>query len=384
MNANNNALHDKQVQLIENINKNTLLSAIYIEKNALLCKSYPTHVLIDTGNICNQYCKFCSSMVTDKNNKKIILSEGDFEGFDWLQYVQRITFSGNHGDVLANKNFPNIFRKVFSYAPKAAYGVYTNGAGLKDENLYIIAKYFKNVHISCNAISKESYSKVIAGGSFDNLMKNISNFATRKRNDVLFQISYVLTKENASDVTKLIDFCHQNNIDSLILHLAYYSHIIKNNAQSLKEESFLPDYSSYFNLDELNEEAKLKNVKFLYRTQEGIYHQGKCTLPWQNAYLAILQGKPAFYICCGGCRPILNAKKFNDFRNIMSFWNHERMQTIRRDANNPAVQSGMCAYCKKANTPIIQTKEHIEKVMSTYGAKSYDGEIRFFENLIVS
>lgn len=380
----NTGHHSQRSQFIEAITNNTVLASINFRKKNTICKNLPQHVYIDIGNVCNQFCRFCQAMVVDRNQQKIILSPEDFEDFSWLKYVSYITFSGNHGEVFANPRFPEIFRKIQSYAPYAQYGVYTNGAGLREENLYIVLKYFNTIHVSCNAITESSYQSMIQGGSFKNLMYNIEQVGKRKKDTTAFNISYVVTKNNASDVNNLIDFAARNNINSIRVHLGYYRSILRQSKNALPPESFLEDYAAYFDVNALKKEAESKNINVFFRTREAVYQNTQdCDLPWTNLYLGIVKGKPAMYICCGGGRPILSAKSFNDFSDIMRYWNHERMQHIRGMVNCKDIKTGMCAYCKNVHQAVVQTDEEIQKTINDYGVKEFDGEYRFYDELII-
>ena len=150
------------------------------ENNLLVCDSVPDVAVIDIGNVCNQLCRFCPALKLNDNKKKVLLSEEDFEGFTWLRNVKQICLSGFFGDVLANKNFPQILRKVRSLAPYSDLKVYTNGIGLTEENIDVILECCSWLHLSVNAITPDVYRKSISGGRYDRHIKNMLSLAEKK------------------------------------------------------------------------------------------------------------------------------------------------------------------------------------------------------------
>lgn len=357
------------------------------ENNLLVCDSVPDVAVIDIGNVCNQLCRFCPALKLNDNKKKVLLSEEDFEGFTWLRNVKQICLSGFFGDVLANKNFPQILRKVRSLAPYSDLKVYTNGIGLTEENIDVILECCSWLHLSVNAITPDVYRKSISGGRYDRHIKNMLSLAEKKikqRKHLYVSTSFVVTRISAPDVEKFVQFVCNMPFERINLHYGYYlySPFEKKSNRFFGKEEFLEHYDC-FDPEALNNYCKAKGVTFFARTHEACYAKEYCIRPWNNIFLGIVNSKPGMYLCCPGTRPLLETPNFNNFRNIEKFWNHERIQEIRRNVNNSQPTNDMCVFCRTPKK-IVTTMPDIARILMSYKQIAYDGEFKFYSPINVN
>ena len=356
------------------------------EKNLLVCDSVPDVAVIDIGNVCNQLCRFCPALKSNHNKKKVLLSEEDFDGFTWLRNVKQICLSGFFGDVLANKKFPQILRKIRKLAPYSDLKVYTNGLGLTEENIDVILECCSWLHLSVNAISPDVYKKSIIGGDYSRHVNNLALLAEKKiklQKQLYISTSFVVTRISASDVEKFVRFVCNMPFERINLHYGYYrySPVEKGQDKFFGREEFLEHYDGV-DSEALADYCTAHGVVFFARTHEACYSKDYCIRPWNNIYLGIVDSKPGMYLCCSGTRPLLETSRFNNFREIEKFWNHERIQEIRRNVNSLEPTNEMCVFCR-APKKIATTMPDIAKILMAYKQISYDGEFKFYSPICV-
>lgn len=358
-----------------------------VANNLLVCESVPEVVVIDIGNVCNQVCKFCNVLKTSRSKKKILLKESDFSGFEWLRYAKTICLSGFFGDVLANKNFAEILRKIRRLAPFSDLKVYTNGLGMSEENIDAILECCSSLHLSVNAVSRDVYEKSISGGSYDRHMRNMILLAEKKnklRKKLYISTSFVVTKTSEKDVEKFVQFVCNMPFEHINLHYGYYWYTPqeKNDKRFFGADEFLEHYDS-IDVDRLKAYCDERGVSFLFRTHEACYSKLLCSRPWSHIYIGIIDGYPGMYLCCGGTRPLLITSQFNNFRNIAKFWNHDLIQEIRSNVNNAEPSNDMCLYCRRSTTKAANSVSDIAETLKMYKKISYDGTFKFYSPINV-
>lgn len=358
-----------------------------VANNLLVCKSVPEVVVIDIGNVCNQICRFCNVLKTSRSKKKILLDEGDFAGFEWLRYAKLICLSGFYGDVLANRNFSRILRKIKELAPYSDLKVYTNGLGLSEENIDVILECCSTLHLSVNAISRDVYEKSISGGSYDKHMKNMLLLAekkNKKRKKLYISTSFVVTKTSEKDVEKFVKFVCNMPFENINLHYGYYWYTPqeKNDKRFFGADEFLENYDS-IDAESLKAYCNERGVSFLFRTHEACYSKLICSRPWSHIYIGIVDGCPGMYLCCGGTRPLLITSKFNNFRNIEKIWNHDVIQEIRQNVNSADPSNDMCLYCRRSSVKAANSVKDIAQILQMYKKISYDGRFKFYSPVTI-
>lgn len=365
----------------EDIIRNNTLCHQAIRSGQYELPSYPNIVFLDTGNICNQFCTFCQSMKA--HQKPIALRPEDYEGFDWLKYVEHIFFSGNYGDVLANKHFHDICRTVKRQAPHATYCLWTNGLGLHGDNLTICTKLMSRIYISQNAVSEGVYNTVIRGGNYRQSRKNLEELGKKRSKHLYVTLMMVLVKETAHELPDLINLAADLGFQAVKAHHGEYTPVPKSPSVCLPPESFLDDYSAYFSTDSVHALAQERGIDFSLGSYKAYEGNQSCFAPYNQAYLGILRNRPAFDVCCASLgRPLLFAEKFNNFRNFEKYWNHPRVQEVRQWGNNPEHRHPMCARCKESKTSAVLSLPTIRNCITKYRLKNYDEwGFQFFDDI---
>lgn len=346
-----------------------------------ILESYPRTVLLDTGNICNQFCKFCQSRKAKQ--QPVILKPKDYENFTWLKFVEEIFFAGNYGDVLANEHFYDICTTVRRQAPYSTYSLWSNGLGLQGKNLDISIDMMSNIFLSQNAVSESVYNTVIHGGNYRQSRKNLEALSKRRPAGMTVTLMMVLIKETAQEIEAFINLAAELNFQRVLVHHGEFVPTPQSPEKALQEDSFLTDYSAYFDNKALYSFAKNKNIAFNLGSYTAYQGNHTCHLPYTQAYLGILRNRPAFDVCCASLgRPLLFAENFNNFRDFKKYWNHPRVQELRIFGNNATQRHPMCARCKEERISPRLTIPEIRKCITKYNLQGYDEwGFRFFEDI---
>jgi len=166
----------------------------------------PIYVRIKPTNACNHDCSYCHYGSGQYLNLKGAESRHQIpweklkEVIDDLGSIgtKAVTFSGG-GEPLYYKNIADAMKLVKKY--NMDLSIITNGHFLKDEKADIL-KDAKWVRISLDSATAATYSKLrnISLTAFDEVCKNISDFAKTKNEKCELGINFVVNSDNCSEV----------------------------------------------------------------------------------------------------------------------------------------------------------------------------------------
>ncbi len=166
-------------------------------------------VRVDTNWLCNLKCRICHfsdpsvktlpQMELDLFQK---IADGLFPKALWLYMSCRT-------EPFMTKNFGD-YLKIASKYNVPHFGVMTNGQLLNEARINELIDYkVKELGVSIDGATKETYEKIRINGKFDRLLDNLALFRSikEKRNAKypLLRLNYVVMKENLNELVKLID-----------------------------------------------------------------------------------------------------------------------------------------------------------------------------------
>jgi len=155
---------------------------------------------------CNVKCIFCRSC-----HQKQDLSYFD-ENMDsiitcMLENAENVVLSGV-GEAIASPHSRKLIKRISEMFPKVKFSLISNGV-LCDrtnlEELGIINKLL-SVTISMHAVKKQTYDKLVLGGNFERVMKNLEFLSELKRTDRLekFILNFVVNAYNYKEMIPYI------------------------------------------------------------------------------------------------------------------------------------------------------------------------------------
>lgn len=304
--------------------------------------SYPLSFGVNTSNICNQDCRFCYHKNEKMKSKNWITAE-EIGQMKWLKYVKDIQLFSGNGEALVNPHFPEIARTARRLAPHSNIGVFTNGIALEGDNLDAILESLDTLHISLNAARKKTYDKIIKGGDFNRVMKNLSELSERKPPSLNVELSMILMKSTQKEIIPMIDLADDLDFQRLIV-CHFITAILED--QEFGEKESLKNELSQDTWDKYKQYADEKCIEFFFPTS--IQPLDTCYAPWLSAFITNdIEGSRIFVLCCSGIEANLYVS-MNAYADFKSVWNSPRIQHIRSTVNDePLPGNNLCYLCKQ-------------------------------------
>lgn len=304
--------------------------------------SYPVSFGMNTSNICNQKCRCCFHDNSKMKTKNWLTAE-DIGQMKWLRFVKYIQLFAGNGEALTNPHFPNIARTVRRLAPHSKIEVFTNGIALEGDNLNAILESLDTLHISLNAAQRKTYNKIIEGGDFTKVMRNLSELSERKPPSLNVELSMILMKSTQNDIIPMIDLTDKLDFQRLII-CHFITTILDDQEfgekESLKNELSPDAWGKY------QQYAEEKGIDFFFPTT--IKPPKTCQAPWLSAFITNdIVGDRIFVLCCSGIEANIYVSK-NIYSEFKSAWNSPRIQHIRATVNTkPLPENNLCYLCKQ-------------------------------------
>lgn len=145
----------------------------------------PNKVLLEASSICQLRCPLCSKK--EKFKKKRVIKSGylKFKNFkifiDNNPYINTIELS-NWGEIFLNPELKDIIQYAYSKSVDLTAGNGVNFNNVSKEVLKCLVKYkFRNLTVSIDGASNETYKIYRKGGNFDKVIENIKIINHYKR-----------------------------------------------------------------------------------------------------------------------------------------------------------------------------------------------------------
>lgn len=336
------------------------------EKEAVL-KYPPRWITICITNLCNNKCLFCSYHSEDAKNVSNVynipykLSLPEFKRIVDMAYkgrVPKVHICGT-GEPFMNDNIIN----MIDYAIKV-YGstsLQTNFyKRLFDKYNYleeIVKRNGKINYITTDIMSgsPQQHNYIKKGGSYDELISSLQYISNNS--DIPIKVSYVLTKQNYSTIIDLIDNLHSSKIRNCSIGISNmftydFNELTASNQVYTSKDSHITEL-----LNKAVEHGKTKNISV------GIPNPAdkvnNCHYFWDKIQTWPVKGNiPERYqenLIPHACRAVVIGKLNSlgyifDYKNVMDFWNNEKLVTVRRNLINGIYPDEECKYCYCYNT----------------------------------
>lgn len=181
----------------------------------------PIYVRIKPTNVCNQNCFYC----VYANN---LVFEGRSvdrrESIEWSHLertlyelkeigVKAVTFSGG-GEPLCYHSIDKALELV--QRTGIDYSIITNGQALEGKKVELL-KNAKWVRISFDASNERTYEHVRGVTTYNNIVRNIEQFAKYKSSNCTLGINCVVTRENFMEIYDICELVKELGVDNIKL-----------------------------------------------------------------------------------------------------------------------------------------------------------------------
>ncbi len=181
----------------------------------------PIYIRIKPTNVCNQNCYYCvyaNNLVFEGRNVD------RRESIEWscleqVLYqsaemgVKAITFSGG-GEPLCYHSIDKALELVQGMG--IDYSMITNGQALEGKNIELL-KNAKWVRISFDSSNAKTYERVRGVNTYNNVVRNIEQFAKRKSGYCTLGINCVITKQNFMEIYDICKLAKELGVGNIKL-----------------------------------------------------------------------------------------------------------------------------------------------------------------------
>jgi radical SAM protein with 4Fe4S-binding SPASM domain len=237
----------------------------------------PQFVKICHDKSCNVRCITCRDkhFVHSKEDMDRLDSLIDTRFIPLLKNTKTVGLNGA-GELFASRHCTNLVRRITNVYPNINFALHTNGILCDQdhlEKLGILDK-IKHVEISIHAATKETYDKIVLGGNFDKVMKNLAFLSDLKKEGKIdqVQLSFVVTVLNYKEMKSFLEM--GINFGFTVAFWNYWKANVSIDSEYEKYavfENFHPDYNDLamiladpiFSSPGCVMNGVIKNVKFL-------------------------------------------------------------------------------------------------------------------------
>ncbi|GHU40886.1 hypothetical protein FACS1894190_08320 [Spirochaetia bacterium] len=156
---------------------------------------FPSIVKFDDDYSCNVACVTC-------RNKIRMMNKEDSERLDsyiddyYLPILKdaKTVYMNGVGEYFASRHCLNLTQRIIEKYPQIKFHIHTNGILCDEENckrIGIIDKLY-NVSVSFHASTKETYDKIVKGGNFERVMKNLKWLSDQKKQGKIFLVEIIM------------------------------------------------------------------------------------------------------------------------------------------------------------------------------------------------
>lgn len=214
----------------------------------------PKHFELNIDRCCNAKCVMCRDKKEYESEEvKKFESIIDSKIIPMLKNAETVYLNGS-GEIFASNLCKNLVKKISNTYPKIKFKIITNGILATDENINKLGLKgrLKTVEISIHAATKETYDKIVRGGDFDAVMKNLKNIAKMKRDGEIeyVQATFVVSSINYKE---MIDF--QKMVNDLDVATSFWEYRKYGNAEMDKHyedfavfEPYHPEYAEFLKI----------------------------------------------------------------------------------------------------------------------------------------
>lgn len=215
-----------------------IISARQIRFNSEI--DYMTKIVgIEMSTKCNFHCDMCPAH-SEKSKYSIKNGIADIALISrvipflekFSNQIERVDAGAVWGEPLIDDKYFENTREIAGACPKASIDITTNGSFLNKLNIEKLLNldYLRNVTVSVDAGTKETYEKIRKGGKWETLIHNISELINERKNRNLKRplvlTNFVLMKKNFRELPQYVKKMAELNVDCICavnVHNAYAS-----------------------------------------------------------------------------------------------------------------------------------------------------------------
>jgi len=176
---------------------------------------YPSYVTASIDNACNVMCTICrDEKYHVKYTKELAEKEIDELWLPIFKNAKTIRF-GCSGESFASYKEAMLIKKTAEKYPDVRFHIHTNGILgneklLRELNIY---DRIEHISVSIHAASKNTYKKIVRGGDFDKVLKNLELYSKMKHEHKIndFRMVFCVYTDNYKEMPEFAKMAAKYN-----------------------------------------------------------------------------------------------------------------------------------------------------------------------------
>ena len=331
------------------------LTELKLENYASSCYSYnqrsqqlqslPSKIILQTTDDCNLNCPMCQIPWEEKGRQmsRFTFNKAVDELFDTLVELH----PSNLGEPMMSPWFNALCAKMIEKG--VLLDITTNGALLTAKRIESILPIARDVKISFDGATKETFERIRVNGRFETVCNHTQSLAKemKKRgvNGSILSLQMTLMRSNFHELPDMVNLAHQLGADRVkAYHMFSFS-------EEMNQESLMPILDEYTPvLMEALDRGKQLGIEMEcaepVASDTGILPEWNvCHLPWHESWIDIDGSVFACHSHGGDSFGNIHHQPFHEI------WNSEKYQQIRKGffAKSPVWNCNGCGMtCKKS------------------------------------
>ena len=188
-------------------------------------EKYPSEISVSSDSVCNVKCKICRDeqykTAFDKNTL-----EKEIENI-WLPVFKdaELLRFGCSGEPFASFKETMLIKKAAEKYPDLKFHFHTNGILADEKKLKELNVFYKTdvITLSLHSASFWTYNKIVRGGNWGRVMKNMKLYSKMKKDGLIkqFRMIFVVYDENYKDMEKFAELAQKHNAAAEFWALRY-------------------------------------------------------------------------------------------------------------------------------------------------------------------
>ena len=180
---------------------------------------YPERVKLCYSDACNVKCMFCRDEFILESKKQTLYYDSYIDKIIDICKNAKVIYLNGQGEFLASSHFRNLIKLITKKYPDVKFEIITNGL-LCTEKIFKeldIVDRLVGIYISTSAATKKTYEKIVRGGRWNQLQKNLKYLAKeKKKKHFAFKLQFVLNSLNYKEMPKFVKMANKLGAEALI------------------------------------------------------------------------------------------------------------------------------------------------------------------------
>lgn len=201
----------------------------FVTNDKLLVTEIPKNIIFDFDYTCNFKCPSCRMEVINWNDDTIVKPINDRIVEKIKRQVidrigdQPITIRWAGGEPFMSEAYIDLFDYIIRSSKKNIQSIIqTNGSLLQQKQILVkqLLPYIKELRISFDAGTEETYKKIRVNGSWNKLVDNVfwvKDVITTGKYTTKLTADFVVQRDNYKEIPEFVSLCKQIGVDNINL-----------------------------------------------------------------------------------------------------------------------------------------------------------------------